>query len=124
MRDDTAVHLAHCFQGEYEDSCKYGFGHEDDAKCPAKAVKDLRDYEAAVMPYDALQMHTTEHVLHTYEGPKGKLEFVQCTRHMGRGSEVEYEIRLNGFMCDFDPGIGRAAYMFNEQLKKLKPEVK
>jgi hypothetical protein len=30
--NDTAVHLRHCFQGEHENSCKYG----EDKTCPAK----------------------------------------------------------------------------------------
>lgn len=35
---NTAVHLAHCYQGEYEHSCKYG---DDD--CPAAHGVDLPD---------------------------------------------------------------------------------
>lgn len=31
-QNDSETHLRHCYQGEYEDSCKYG---EDD--CPAKS---------------------------------------------------------------------------------------
>ena len=32
-KDEEGVHLAHCFQGEYDSSCKYG----KDQCCPAKA---------------------------------------------------------------------------------------
>jgi hypothetical protein len=34
-QDDSGVHLRHCYQGEYKDSCKYG---EDD--CPAKPSEE------------------------------------------------------------------------------------
>jgi hypothetical protein len=33
-QDYTGVHLTHCYQGEYEDSCKYG-----DNDCPAKPLE-------------------------------------------------------------------------------------
>ena len=31
--NDSAVHLAHCFQGEYKTTCKYG----EDETCPARS---------------------------------------------------------------------------------------
>lgn len=36
-QDYSKVHLRHCYQGEYEDTCKYG---EDD--CPAKPLEELK----------------------------------------------------------------------------------
>ena len=44
-QDYSGVHLRHCYQGEYEDGCKYG---EDD--CPAKPLepKQLTDLEIAM----------------------------------------------------------------------------
>jgi hypothetical protein len=45
-QDYSGVHLRHCYQGEYEDGCKYG---EDD--CPAKPLekpKQLTDLEIAI----------------------------------------------------------------------------
>ena len=44
-QDYNGVHLRHCYQGEYEDGCKYG---EDD--CPAKPLepKQLTDLEIAI----------------------------------------------------------------------------
>ena len=36
-QDYSRVHLRHCYQGEYEDTCKYG---EDD--CPAKPLEELK----------------------------------------------------------------------------------
>jgi len=36
-QDYSKVHLIHCYQGEYEDTCKYG---EDD--CPAKPLEELK----------------------------------------------------------------------------------
>lgn len=36
--NESAVHLRHCYQGEYEDSCKYG---EED--CPAKPKKETKN---------------------------------------------------------------------------------
>lgn len=32
----SAVHMSHCYQGEYEDTCKYG-----DQDCPARAAEDI-----------------------------------------------------------------------------------
>jgi len=37
-QDYSGVHIRHCYQGEYEDSCKYG---EDD--CPAKPLKPKQE---------------------------------------------------------------------------------
>jgi hypothetical protein len=37
-QDYSGVHLRHCYQGEYEDGCKYG---END--CPAKPVKPKQE---------------------------------------------------------------------------------
>jgi len=35
FKGDAAVHKAHCYQGEYEDSCKYG-----ENNCPAKPTQE------------------------------------------------------------------------------------
>jgi hypothetical protein len=37
-QDYSGVHLRHCYQGEYEDGCKYG---EDD--CPAKPLEPKQE---------------------------------------------------------------------------------
>lgn len=37
-QDYSRVHLAHCYQGEYEDGCKYG---EDN--CPAKPLESKQE---------------------------------------------------------------------------------
>jgi hypothetical protein len=46
MTDD--VHRGHCYQGEYEDSCKYG-----EVECPAKPVApiELKTYRIGVPSY-------------------------------------------------------------------------
>jgi hypothetical protein len=48
-QDDSGVHLRHCYQGEYKDSCKYG---EDD--CPTKPLEDPKQVtlEEAAKEYD------------------------------------------------------------------------
>lgn len=55
---DIEVHLSHCFQGEYSDSCKYG---EDD--CPAdtkgalfERLHELHRAIAIVMKYQQPRM--------------------------------------------------------------------
>jgi hypothetical protein len=67
-QDYSGVHLRHCYQGEYEDGCKYG---EDD--CPAKPLekpKKLTDLEIAIkleeIEREEFQQETLEEEVEKY----------------------------------------------------------
>ena len=46
------VHLRHCYQGEYEDSCKYG---EED--CPAKKEREKKIIATFIVFYEDRYEH-------------------------------------------------------------------
>jgi hypothetical protein len=50
-QDDSRVHLKHCYQGEYKDSCKYG---EDD--CPTKPLEEPKQILAVDIEQASIEL--------------------------------------------------------------------
>jgi hypothetical protein len=69
-QDYSGVHLRHCYQGEYKDSCKYG---EDD--CPTKPLEEPKQYFYCS---DRLELDENERCVtqcnHCASKPKQRLE--------------------------------------------------
>ena len=88
-QDYSGVHLRHCYQGEYEDGCKYG---EDD--CPAKPLekpKQLTDLEIAIkleeIEREEFQQETLEKGLMEIELNHTKILVYSCERALEERNE-------------------------------------
>jgi hypothetical protein len=88
-QDYSGVHLRHCYQGEYEDGCKYG---EDD--CPAKPLekpKKLTDLEIAIkleeIEREEFQQETLEKGLMEIELNHTKILVYSCERALEERNE-------------------------------------
>jgi hypothetical protein len=88
-QDYSGVHLRHCYQGEYEDGCKYG---EDD--CPAKPLekpKKLTDLEIAIkleeIEREEFQQETVEKGLMEIELNHTKILVYSCERALEERNE-------------------------------------
>ena len=88
-QDYNGVHLRHCYQGEYEDGCKYG---EDD--CPAKPLekpKQLTDLEIAIkleeIEREEFQQETVEKGLMEIELNHTKILVYSCERALEERNE-------------------------------------
>jgi hypothetical protein len=79
-QDYSGVHLRHCYQGEYEDGCKYG---EDD--CPAKPLEPKQETPAYVL------------ISNYYGKTKTKRSNVPLINHIDEGIEI-----LKGIGADED----------------------
>lgn len=47
---DIGAHLSHCYQGEWEDSCKYG-----DEDCPAKPEMDKHTFTVSITSVETVK---------------------------------------------------------------------
>ncbi|MFY8160830.1 MAG: hypothetical protein ACOVNU_05830 [Candidatus Kapaibacteriota bacterium] len=77
LKHEYSVHLRHCYQGEYEDGCKYG---EDD--CPAKPLEEPKQF---------IECRCTNN-----------LQLENCVRNCGYGEEPEPQtLNMNTHYVEF-----------------------
>jgi len=103
-RNDTQVHLNHCYQGEYKTNCKYG---EDDT-CPAKPKKEAEELKPMVDFILEIDWMTTVEFCDKYKVPHPRMV-------MGAGGQPD--IRKSADMFLQVDAIKQK--MFVEHAKKL-----
>ena len=105
-QDYSGVHLRHCYQGEYEDGCKYG---EDD--CPAKPLEEPKQHLINIMKKDEeLGLYDIENdwdkILEEYYD-QPKLNFISLNKWLKENYEIpkkkmetKQEIKLEDIFND------------------------
>ena len=125
-QDYSGVHLRHCYQGEYEDGCKYG---EDD--CPAKPLEPKQEttgkkfYESADETITVYRQETIKKAAKSYRSSTAnKMAIEQQAFQEGAKWQAERmysEEEVKDLILKFNndkPGIYDASEWFEQYKKK------